>query len=111
MRGPDLIGMLWMPIGCGVLALTTPVKAESPLTPAVWYRASAECPSGPEFLGKIADSRARTRLAQAGDHIDFVVTLLSANGETVGRLERQTDRGTVAMRELRDATCTQVANA
>jgi len=79
--------------------------------PAVWYRASAECPTGPEFLGKIADGQKRARLAQAGDHIDFVVTLLAANGETLGRLERQTAGGTVAIRELRDATCTQVADA
>ena len=30
------------------------------------------------------------------EHIDFVVTLLTTPGETVGRLERQTNGGTVA---------------
>jgi len=111
MRGSRLVGVLWAPVAWGVPLLTTPAEAESPVAPAVWYRASAECPTGPEFLGKIADGATRARLAQAGDHIEFVVTLLAGNGETVGRLERQTNGGTVAIRELRDATCAQVADA
>ena len=110
MRGSRLVGVLWAPVACGVL-VTTPAAADGPVAPAVWYRASAECPTGPEFLGKIADSATRARLAQAGDHIEFVVTLVTGNGETVGRLERQTQGGTVAIRELRDATCVQVADA
>lgn len=43
--------------------------------------------------------------------MDFVVTLIAEGGETVGRLERQTESGTVAIRELRDPHCTQVADA
>jgi hypothetical protein len=62
-------------------------------------------------LAKIANDAQRARLAEAGDHIDFVVTLLAGKAETVGRLERQTSGGTVAIRELRDATCAQVASA
>ncbi|MEO7035251.1 MAG: hypothetical protein ABI548_15115 [Polyangiaceae bacterium] len=112
MRGS---GLVWSASALGAAlaftAVTTTAQAQSSPTPAVWYRASAECPTGPEFLSKIADSSTRARLAQAGDHIDFVVTLLAANGETVGRLERQTNGGTVAIRELRDVTCAQVAEA
>lgn len=48
---------------------------------------------------------------QAGDHIDFVVTLVTEQGETLGRLERQTGNGTVAIRELRDPACDRVADA
>jgi hypothetical protein len=59
----------------------------------------------------LAEHSRRARLAQAGDHIDFVVTLVAERNETVGRLERQTNSGTVAIRELRDATCEQVADA
>jgi hypothetical protein len=58
----------------------------------------------------LAENSRQARLAQAGDHIDFVVTLLSDGKQTVGRLERQTDGGIVAIRELRDATCERVAD-
>ena len=85
--------------------------AAEPQPPTVWYRASEECPSGPDFLGKLSGGSARARLADAGDHIDFVVTLVAAQGETVGRLERQTQGGTVAIRELRDVSCARVADA
>lgn len=51
------------------------------------------------------------KLAAAGDHIDFIVTLVATPAETVGRLERQTQTGTVAIRELRDANCEHVAEA
>ncbi len=114
MRGSGLLGVASaLSASLAFTALTKPAHAQGAGSgaPAVWYRASAECPTGPEFLSKIADSQTRARLAQAGDHIDFVVTLLAGGGETVGRLERQTNGGTVAIRELRDATCGQVADA
>src|SRR6188768_936177 len=79
--------------------------------PSVWYRASEACPNGAQFLDKLAENSRRARLAQAGDHIDFVVTLVADSKQTVGRLERQTDSGIVAIRELHDATCEQVADA
>jgi hypothetical protein len=59
----------------------------------------------------MGERAAQARLATGGDHIDFVVTLVAANGETAGRLERQTQSGTVAIRELRDADCGHVADA
>src|SRR6185436_792272 len=77
----------------------------------VWYRASENCPSGQAFLDKVPKRGAGARLAAAGDHIDFLVTLLPYGGETVGRLERQTRSATVAIRELHDAHCDQVADA
>ena len=79
--------------------------------PAVWYRASEACPNGAQFIEKLAQGSRHARLAQAGDHIDFVVTLVADSKQTVGRLERQTDGGIVAIRELQDATCEQVAEA
>jgi hypothetical protein len=102
---------LWLII-CGVpLLLSAARRASAEARPSVvWYRASAECPSESEFLEKLTGTARRVRLAQAGDHIDFVVTLLTAQGETVGRLERQTQGGTVAIRELRDLSCTRVAD-
>ncbi|HEY3668160.1 MAG TPA: hypothetical protein VGL19_19290, partial [Polyangiaceae bacterium] len=62
--------------------------AEGAQASAVWYRAAAECPSGADFLAKI-EGTAQAHLAQGGEHIDFVVTLLTSGAETVGRLERQ----------------------
>jgi hypothetical protein len=91
------------------VARAEPSPALEPHTAAVWYRAAADCPAGADFLAKI-DGTMRAHLAQAGDHIDFVVTLLTSDNETIGRLERQTNGGTVAIRELRDATCERVAD-
>lgn len=92
------------------LTLAAPTAA-APELPSVWYRASETCPDGGQFLDKLAENSRKARLAQAGDHIDFVVTLVADQNETVGRLERQTDSGVVAIRELRDATCERVADA
>jgi len=92
------------------LTFAAPVIAD-PQAPAVWYRASEACPNGTQFIDKLAENARQARLAQAGDHIDFVVTLVTDRNETVGRLERQTDSGVVAIRELRDETCAQVADA
>lgn len=94
-----------------MLTFAASARAEGAREPAIWYRASEGCPPGAEFLSKLADGRAKARLAGAGDHIDFVVTLLSSAGQTVGRLERQTNGGAVAIRELRDARCDRVADA
>ncbi|HYQ44636.1 MAG TPA: hypothetical protein VER11_21780 [Polyangiaceae bacterium] len=98
--------------GLALLTLTVavPALADAP-PPAVWYRASDSCPNGAQFLDKLAENSRSARLAQGGDRIDFVVTLIADGKETVGRLERQTDNGIVAIRELRDATCEQVADA
>jgi len=93
-----------------LLSLARTASATEPEA-VVWYRASDECPAGPAFLAKVPQRAPRARLAEAGDHIDFLVTLLAGRGETVGRLERQTQRATVAIRELRDASCEQVADA
>lgn len=92
------------------MTCAAPALAEAD-APSVWYRASETCPKGPQFLDKLAENARHARLAQAGDHIDFVVTLVADGNETVGRLERQTNSGIVAIRELRDATCEQVADA
>jgi hypothetical protein len=50
-------------------------------------------------------------LAAVGDRIDFVVTLGSVEGGASGRLERQTERGTVAIRDIRAPNCEAVAEA
>jgi hypothetical protein len=91
--------------------LSSVARAESAGAPSVWYRASEQCPSGADFLEKVTANATAPRLAEAGDHIDFLVTLVATGAETVGRLERQTHAGTVAIRELRDANCERVAEA
>ncbi len=97
-------------VGLALLGASRAASAQ-PRDSVVWYRASDQCPAGPEFLARLPAGTDRPRLANAGDHIDFVVTLLAAKDRTVGRLERQTKSGTVAIRELSDASCARVADA
>ncbi len=96
--------------GLSVLLFSSKLVGAEEQHAVVWYRASEECPSGAEFLARLRPG-APVLLAEAGDHIDFVVTLVAARGHTVGRLERQTHEGTVAMRELSDTNCAKVADA
>jgi hypothetical protein len=77
----------------------------------VWFRSSEGCPNGSEFLTKLGERAPLARLAGAGDHVDFVVTLTATERETVGRLERQTLSGAVAIREIADTDCARVADA
>src|SRR5690606_18071821 len=59
-----------------------------------------------ELLG---DRAAQIRLAEAGDRVDFVVNLALGPEGAKGRLERETARGTVAIREVEDLSCEKVA--
>ncbi len=77
----------------------------------IWYRASEACPSGAEFTSGIRVDGRTARLAAAGDHVDYVVTLDSDGKKSSGRLERQTARGTIAISELRGGPCGEVAEA
>ncbi len=94
-----------------ILALTLPGWAQSPSPePAVlWYRTTEGCPDGPGFLARVGDRAPLVRLAEAGDRVDFVVTIAATPEGARGRLERETDRGTVAIREFEDASCDSVA--
>lgn len=95
-----------------ILAFTVSVRAEqkSPNTAVLWYRSMEGCPDGPSFLGRVGDRAALVRLAEAGDRVDFVVNLLITPEGARGRLERETDQGTVAIREVEDASCDRVAD-
>jgi hypothetical protein len=90
-----------------VLTAAGLARAEQPAV--VWYRSAEGCPDGPAFLALLGERAPLARLAHSGDRVDFVVTLDSESGRSAGRLERQTDSGTVAMRELDDTSCDAVA--
>lgn len=92
-----------------VLAFAMTVRSEEKAS--IWYRSSDRCPDGATFLAKLGDRAPLTRLASVGDHVDFVVTLGAIEGGSRGRLERQTERGTVAIREVDDVSCDNVADA
>lgn len=77
----------------------------------IWYRASQGCPSGAEFVSGIRVEGRTTRLARVGDHVDYVITLESEGTTSGGRLERQTEQGTIAISELRGGACAEVADA
>ena len=79
----------------------------------IWYRNAAGCPDGAAFVTRLAALGRQAQLATAGDRVDFVVTLggPEPTPETLGRLERQIESGTVAIREFRAARCEDVAEA
>jgi hypothetical protein len=86
--------------------------ASAPNAPtSVWYRSSEGCPEGAVFIARLAELGRPATLASVGDPIDFVVTLASTSSASSGRLERQTTRGTVAIRELGAPRCDEVAEA
>jgi hypothetical protein len=75
----------------------------------IWYRSSEGCPDGAEFMRRLERFGRAAALANVGDPVDFVVTLAFAPAVSSGRLERQSARGTVAIRELSAASCAEVA--
>ena len=77
----------------------------------IWFRSSDACPDGASFLQKLTQRSTSARLAAVGDRIDFVVTLGAVEGGASGRLERQTERGTVAIRDIKAPNCEAVAEA
>jgi hypothetical protein len=103
----------------GASASAPPSAAPSARSPAaspgaptsVWYRSSEGCPEGAVFIARLAELGRRATLARVGDPIDFVVTVASTSSASSGRLERQTPRGTVAIRELGAPGCDEVAEA
>lgn len=97
----------WVLFGCLSCALA---RAEAPSI-SIWYRSSERCPTGSLFIERLATLGREANLAGAGDAIDFVVTLGSEGDKSVGRLERQTERGTVAIREVEAPDCSEVAEA
>ncbi len=100
--------------GC-VVALVlavSPSTGADPQNPAiVWYRSSQDCPDGSQFLERLGDRASWARLAQPGDHVDFVVTVAATDAGSTGRLERETERGTIAMSQIRDPSCDRVVDA
>jgi hypothetical protein len=88
-----------------------PARAGESALVSVWYRGAEGCPDGTVFIRQVASRTGRARLAEVGDRVDFVVTLGVKDSVSVGRLERQTARGTVAIRELSGDDCEQVADA
>jgi hypothetical protein len=77
----------------------------------IWYRTSEGCPEGSAFVARLSELGRQASLAAVGDRVDFVVTLAAAAAQSSGRLERQTESGTVAIRELSAARCEEVAEA
>jgi len=99
----------WALVG---LLLSAGAAAESAAgVTSIWYRSSDACPDGNSFLERLGQLGRTARLAGAGDPIDFVVTLGASGKGSFGRLERQTERGTVAIRSVEAQSCEEVADA
>ena len=91
------------------LMLAARVSGAAPVS--VWYRTTDGCPNAEVFLGRLSAQGVEARIARVGDHIDFVVTLGQEGGQSLATLERQSTERTVAIREVRAATCEAAANA
>ncbi|HEU5073854.1 MAG TPA: hypothetical protein VFU02_06770 [Polyangiaceae bacterium] len=87
-----------------------PAPAAAAEPAVLWYRSTGECPDGAGFLTRVGDRAAAVRLAEAGDRVDFVVNLSMTPEGARGRLERETEGGTVAIREVVDASCERAAD-
>jgi hypothetical protein len=77
----------------------------------VWYRSSDGCPDGVRFIERLAQLGRTALLASVGDRVDFVVTLARDAEQSRGRLERQSQERTVAIRDVESASCEEVADA
>jgi hypothetical protein len=101
---------------CVVLACETRVARADDTQPGaskdpfIWYRTSEGCPDGAAFVARLRGPARGARLAGAGDPVDFVVTLGSHDGRSVGKLERQTQGSTIAVREIEAKSCEEVAD-
>ncbi len=95
-----------------ILGLAVPAWAQTPSAkPAVlWYRSTEGCPDLADFLTRVGDRASLVRAAQVGDRVDFVVNIALTPTGARGRLERETERGTVAIREVEDVRCDRVAD-
>lgn len=74
----------------------------------IWYRSSAGCPEGAAFLLRLKQLGRDARLASVGDQVDFVVSVAHQAEQSSGRLERQTELGTIAIREMSAGRCDEV---
>jgi hypothetical protein len=100
-------------------ALASPAPAQAREVPAprrepplrIWYRSTDGCPDGAAFVGLLARLGRAGSLAGVGDRVDFVVTVAFGPGQSSGRLERQSSEGTVAIRDVAAARCSEVADA
>lgn len=119
----DVSGRFWIVVAPLVVVLTCSAGASAqareepallaPAAPiaAVWYRSGEGCPDGAAFIERLRTRSIPAQLAQVGDRIDFVVTLGAGPDGGRGRLERQAEKGTVALREVQGKTCEGVADA
>lgn len=81
---------------------------QGPAILQIWYRSSAGCPEGTAFVLRLSQLGREARLASVGDQVDFVVTVAHAAEQSSGRLERQSELGTMAIREISAGRCDEV---
>jgi hypothetical protein len=114
--GPRWLAVLIVLLTCAVRAAAeergeAPGPEPAASAAAVWYRSGEGCPDGAAFIELLRQRSVPAQLAQVGDRIDFVVTLGGGPDGGRGRLERQAEQGTVALREVQGKTCEGVADA
>jgi len=96
-------------VALAAFVATRPARAAEPVS--IWYRTAEGCPTAAEFLEGLSAHAFTAKVARAGDRIDFVVTLGRDERGSSGTLERQSARGTVAIRQVAAQSCEAVAQA
>jgi hypothetical protein len=110
LRTSPVLALLSLALLLGASARAdAPSASTAPLR--VWYRSSEGCPQGPGFIERLARLGRSASLAGVGDRVDFVVTLAHTPEQSRGRLERQSDERTVAIRDVESVSCDEVADA
>ncbi len=101
----------WWAFGVVWLAAPPALSLDAPdreRTLQIWYRSSSGCPDGPAFVRRLNELGRGARLAGVGDEVDFVVNVAQQSSHSSGRLERQNERGTIAIREISAERCDEV---
>jgi len=104
-------GVNWLGVPCGAaLALSSfTAGAAAPQVVHIWYRGGAGCPDGSAFVQRLHELGREAQLAGVGDPVDFLVSVSSSAEGSSGRLERQTQAGQLAIRDMRAPECEQIS--
>jgi len=105
---PDVVSRLGVPCLAALALLSSEAAAELPPV-HIWYRGSDGCPDGNAFVRRLRELGRAAQLAEVGDRVDFMVSVASSTGGSSGRLERQTQAGQMAIREMVAPRCEQVS--
>jgi hypothetical protein len=106
---PARVNRLGVPCGTALALSSLAAGAAAPEVVHIWYRGSAGCPDGSAFVQRLHELGREAQLAGVGDPVDFLVSVSSTAAGSSGRLERQTQAGQLAIRDMQAPECEQIS--